>query len=124
MQFSQHVEVNSFLQSLEYSYRIPVLQFRRFLFQATDELDECIKRGTLVFSVCNEEFCVIKVVKNSVRLIFLNGAELSDNHNLLKSFGLKSRCIELYECNSKLMGILPKYIGESISIVKQHTELT
>ena len=124
MQFSQHVEVNSFLQSLEYSYRMPVLQVRRLLFQANNEVEESIKRGTLIFSSYNEEFCVIKVVKNSVRLIFLNGAELTDNNNLLKSFGLKSRCIELYEASSKTMNSLQQYVEESLLIVKQHAEVT
>jgi|GEM_PF-5987655 len=118
MHFSEHVEVNTFLQNLSYPYRLPVLQTRRLLFQSDAEIHETINRGNIIFSINHEDFCVIKVVKNSVRLIFLNGAYIRDRKHILMSFGLKSRCIELYEANVELFNALPEYIHEAIRLTK------
>jgi hypothetical protein len=123
MHFSDHVEVNTFLQNLDYPYRLPVLQTRRMLFQADSDIHETVVRGNIIFSIKTEEFCVIKVVKNSVRLIFLNGALMQDNARILMSFGLKSRCVELYEAKIELFNALPKYIQEAIRLVKDSTQV-
>ncbi len=123
MHFSEHVEVNSFLQKLDSTYRMPILQVRKILLNAHPEIYESIARNNLIFSIKTEELFVVKVVKNSVRLIFLNGAFLEDKDHILMSFGLKSRCLELYEANAEVFNILPKYIEQSVKILNKASAL-
>ena len=123
MHLSEHVEVNSFLLDLEYPYRMPILQTRKLLFEAHPKIYESIIRGNLLFSINNEELCVIKVVKNSVRLIFLNGASLEDPNKILMSFGLKSRCVELYDADSSIFIKLQEYVEQAVGHLLKSMEV-
>ncbi|MBX2843922.1 MAG: DUF1801 domain-containing protein [Flammeovirgaceae bacterium] len=113
--YSKNADVNQYLNSLSIEYRNPVLKVRKMIFNFDPEISERLERSKLIYNNGNE-VCCFKIIKNSVRLIFLKGSELSDAHHLLKEFGQKSRSLELLEAEQKVFEAVKKMLVEALEL--------
>ncbi|WP_020533402.1 DUF1801 domain-containing protein [Flexithrix dorotheae] len=113
--YSKNADVNQYLNSLSTEYRNPVLKIRKMIYNLDPEISERLERNKLIFNN-GSEVCCFKIIKNSVRLIFLKGSELSDANHLLREFGQKSRSLELLEADQKIFDAVKKMLGEALGL--------
>lgn len=103
-------DIESYLNDLEDFQKEIILSIREAVLSVDDKVKEGMKWSSIAF-FNNKNICGFRVAKLHVTLLFMEGAALSDKHNILQGKGVKARTYKInnvLEVNSEAIAGLIK----------------
>lgn len=103
-------EIQQYVDGLTDLQRDIVLAFRNAVLTSDNRIKEGIKWGSIAF-FNKKNICGFRVAKAHVTLLFMEGADLNDTHNILQGTGAKARTCKVTgvsEINVKAISNLVK----------------
>lgn len=103
-------DIEGYINGLADFQKEIVLSVREVVLSVDDKVKEGIKWNSIAF-FNNKNICGFRVAKLHVTLLFMEGATLSDSHNILQGNGAKARTYKItnaLEVNSEALTELVK----------------